>query len=553
MTSEIKNDASRGKIDNRAARTSIKSATGKEPQHIRSQQIIKTSAVLSRDAATPDTPQEKTKIIAAKDQPEKKQSSDKNAWSARLSSTPHAQEEFMKSSSVDDKKRLTYCVLREAGLPPKLAAERSRGLPPEKSGASYAHWKGAKANPDLKHDDSRVKVYCAMRALGYSKSRAAEECKFGPYFLQAQLENKTEGVNKMLAEYGLDNSSLTYPRMAINVSSDDMPVIGSGAINTIYKIQVDGKFYAFKPSTPSHEKDENAISPAGQIAGIQYEKHFPELRHISTVKIGQALGCSGKDGVIGDAFVAIVNGKPGLMMDLVPGSEDAPKMILDQALPKSHKLYKYKKSLDDPKKFKQICKKFGYHSIKNVNGVLIVSASQSNELSKAKYASPTYRRSMLDLQLLGYLANTADAHGRNILSHKDENDDWHAVLIDCDDSLGEKNKSNATVGQFNVSGMAAFFGVPRPTAAMKESADRLADTEFDERIDSLKTDLHASAFPKSQIDAMDKRINLLRENLKADGDTEIISSDERLSGKKFGNPRKWTIARNLGMEITAEV
>ncbi len=72
--------------------------------------------------------------------------------------------------------------------------------------------------------------------------------------------------------------------------------------------------FAFKPSSPDRK-----IGLGCLLTEIDDDGFYPEMRNIAAVAVARTLGLIGENGVMGDAFMGVVDGKLGILMQVAPG------------------------------------------------------------------------------------------------------------------------------------------------------------------------------------------------------------------------------------------
>ncbi len=155
------------------------------------------------------------------------------------------------------------------------------------------------------------------------------------------------------------------------------------------------------------------------------------------------LNLCGKDGVIGDACVAIIDGEPGLLMDLADG-EPGYTFYSERELNPDSAVYRQLSNarealLQDPEKLNQTCSELGLHAIFFDDDAIQVSGSadhpESSTGAAVRAASGSYQREMNRAQLVLYLRNASDAHGENMLL-SERAGVYALTLIDCVECMG---------------------------------------------------------------------------------------------------------------------
>ncbi len=487
-----------------------------------------------------------------------------------------ASEAIGTSAQKNDKPTLQcYDILRKGGLDADRALAAASTALANMGGkpvtdVTNAFLAEAKVNPVLQYDTERIEVYCAARLLGHSTARAQSIAKMGPFYLQAEQAGTVDNVRALLDEYRVSYSPLSFPRIVASVPQASMKILGSGTFNTVSSLTLNGEAYAFKPFLSNQELHDaqaaakkwgtdapDRVSLAGELAAVDENRHFPELRHIAVVRAAKALGLDGPEGVIGDAVVAIINGKPGLLMTLAPGERANQTYYYDDYLtpvrgPEEEKVFKlvtkHAAQLQDPVCAAATRKMLGIHSVRfGPYGAIYLTgtgASRDPARDQQKFESPSYRKAMANVQLLTFIMNQADLHLGNLLVEPPANPDekWRLKIIDADDAGGKRDAR-----YWGDTAKESYLLVNQPKYLSAESVATMGTKSFEARMKNLDDDL-AGDFSQEERKAIKERTAAVRESVKTKA-AKVPVDDAEWASKKLINPANSMTAKFRGIKL----
>lgn len=497
----------------------------------------------------------------------------KQGWPAQAAKL-FASEAIGKSPQKADEPTLRcYYILRQAGLPADMALKELNALPvkPGKD-ATDAFKAKAKSLPALRYDEDRIRLFCAARVLGKSEPSAQSIAKMGPYYLQLEQAGKVHEVRALLDEYRVSHSPLSFPRIVATVPEASMKELGSGSFNTVSSFTLDGQQYAFKPflsrqelrkaEIAAHIRGDDApdrVSLAGDLAAVDEDRHFPELRHIAVVRAAKALGLDGPDGVIGDAVVAIINGKPGLLMERAPGKPANQWFYYDNKLvpntrPEDRKVAelvtRHAAALKDPVRAEDTRKMLGIYAVRfGSHGDIYLTGtgvSRNPTEDKQRFESPSYRRAMANAQLLTFIMNQADLHLGNLFVAPPATPDgeWKLTIIDADDAGGKRDAR-----YWGSAAKESYLLVNQPKYLSAESVATMDKKAFEARMKNLDDDL-AGSFTAEERKAIRERTTAVRESVKIKA-AKVPVDDAEWASKKLRNPANSMTAKFSGIKLDA--
>ncbi|MDO8300484.1 hypothetical protein, partial [Lacisediminimonas sp.] len=497
----------------------------------------------------------------------------KQGWPADAAKI-FASEAIGKSPQRADEPTLRcYYILRQAGLPADMALKELNAMPfkPRKD-VTDGYEARAKSLPALQYDDERIRLFCAARVLGKSEPSAQSIAKFGPYYLQLEQAGKVHEVRALLDDYRVSYSPLSFPRLVARVPEDSMKKLGSGSFNTVSSLTLNGKQYAFKPflsnqdlrdaEAAAKKRGDNApgrVSLAGDLAAVDENRHFPELRHIAVVRTAKALGLDGPDGVIGDAVVAMINGKPGLLMELAPGKPANQWFYYDDKLAPNQRpedkrvaelVTRHAAALKDPARAQATRRMLGIYAVRfGKNGEIYLTGtgvSRNPAQDKQRFESPSYRRAMANVQLLTFIMNQADLHLGNLFVAPPATPDgeWKLTIIDADDAGGKRDARH-----WGPDDKKSYLLVNQPKYLSAESVATMGTKAFEARLKNLDDDL-AGSFSAEERKAIKERTIAVRESVKVKA-AKVPVDDAEWAIKKLINPANSMTAKFRGITPNA--
>jgi hypothetical protein len=321
---------------------------------------------------------------------------------------------------------------------------------------AQAFYLEASRHLDVRHSNERKQTYTYARLFKATQDQAREISKYGQLYFEMSQDQRLN-MRKLLDRYGVSHSPLCWPRALLELPCriEDCPVLGKGSFNKVYLIRINGEDYAFKPlHLWSKVKQMSAtrlpFSSAGKEMGLQLDSFHPELRGIAAACIAEAMGLLGK--VMSDVKLVIVNKVPGMLSKRVLGSTEGRtnlwNALLPYTAPEARAVSAWLKA--DHCKTKEerdaaMRKRGVFHLNRCPGGYQITGAmGKRNPHAKLRYASPSYNRGLLDVQVLLRLLNHPDVHPMNLMYERLGDDAWKVMAIDPDEALAPINPETLT-------------------------------------------------------------------------------------------------------------
>ncbi|MDB5799019.1 MAG: hypothetical protein JWP36_2921 [Paucimonas sp.] len=475
-----------------------------------------------------------------------------------------ASESFVDAPSRSDEEIRAYSLLRLGGLNESAAEDVVKTQGAGVSASQFQEFFAeAGRNRFLKYDFEAAALYCAARALGDSPARAVLAARNGPLYLESSMG--TNGMSRtkirtILRNYGLPTSPMLFPRRVLDARMD---VLGAGSFSTVYKVTVDGSPKAFKPFILPKDQEEDTISQHGLKIGLSKSKHFAGLRHIAVVRAQQAMGLTGDDAVVGHAEIAIINGEPGLLMDLAEGGsfkqpwfdeavlEDSPH---DGAYLVALQLAKFKAALENPETRDAQLKLLGiydFHTDENGDHVLTGTAPPPEP---GRYRDAGFKKAMSNAQYLAFIMNIADLHLGNLYLSRRDDGSYKITMIDLGDSLGRRDIRHLLVRGINITETYRLAQDPRYVD------QTLVDTVQRQRCQDLLANLEAEmkgCLDQDEINGISDRISWVESN-RSDAEygpktTKVLDGARAWTTVKMRGPTKSWVGKWRGVNIDAPV
>jgi hypothetical protein len=450
----------------------------------------------------------------------------------------------------EQQSRLAYCLGRTAGLDDAAAKDFSAA---SSIASNVAHFHEA-ANLSNSASDPAARVnYCVLRAMDIDLDISEEWANIGPGGGAAIY---THGIEKLTAIYQ-DQANLelrpgVFPRFignAIPAPDGKKALLGTGQFNAVELLRIidprtnQEREFAFKPSKP------NASTGLGaHLSGIAAHACYPETRNLAAVAVAGALGLLGKDGVTGDAFMGIVDGRPGLLMEVAAGKPMAHPNFNIRLNPDSsdyarltHPLIK-EQVLADPAVARAQADILGVHSIRYDGDDVILTGSVTDlkhpdTLEPYWNNDPSLKKAYARIEFFDRLINESDCHPGNIIVEKNKEDGrYYARRIDLDQSFG--SKSNIVLGHAN-SFMTYYLPIPARYID-RELADKM-------RLPATRAAVEAAVSDKLtvpvEIKACMIRFDLMLAAIN-NNEIAIIDNDENWHKVEMNNPLTSLFARD---------
>jgi hypothetical protein len=376
--------------------------------------------------------------------------------------------------------------------------------------------------------DEQVFIFCLYRAQGCSAEEAGQNCRFGPYYLGLGADKRGEYMESVRKK-GFSGCPLTFPRIDATVDEKTFEVLGSGLSNSVYKIEVSGRAYAWKPYNPT-------VLPSGGAAhsGITEKGYYPMESHMFALTIAKAMaGFDDSRCVVGEALPAIINDKPGLLMDIAPGSNRRlgthvyrEEIARDSAQYRS--CMRAKESFKNPHIYNTQCKIMRATAItfEGVDGKdLYITGPRTldgstNHVKTEMFENPGFLEDQFDVDLVCDLIGHTDKHVGNIFYNGSK-----FTLIDLDDTFGI-DKYEDIVKEEDASGKHFLLFLTAPVKYVSaRSAECLQSAGFSKVVDAAIADLETISYPAARITACVDRILDRKAGIEAK-EIEVIKNPE---------------------------
>lgn len=447
--------------------------------------------------------------------------------------------------------RLDYCLGRAGGLSVSEAIDFCG----RQSASNGAHFREAKLLPNAASDPSVKVNYCLLRAQGNSVEIAAEWASIGPGGGASLVRSDIDNIkNVYLQGAKLELRPGNFPRFvgnSIPAPDGKKILLGEGIFNQVELVRIidpltrQERNFAFKPSQPNP-----SIGRSGQLTGIAKEGFAPENRNLAAVAVARTLGLLGENGVTGDAFMGIVDGRLGLFMEVAPGKPMAKPSRDIRVDPRSNDYAR----LTKPSLKKQVISSpavnlaqsnlLGVHSIRYDGNNVILTGSitdpnHPDNLEPFQNHDPSLKKAYSTVEIFHQLINEPDGHPGNLLVNKRVDDSYAIRAIDQDQAFGAK--SNVLLGPDNA--YMAYFLPVRARYIGKELADRMCLPATRTAM-ALAVSTHLTS--QAEIDACMKRFDLIVESIVKGYITVIDDSDSNEIWRtvEMTNPRASLFARD---------
>jgi hypothetical protein len=284
--------------------------------------------------------------------------------------------------------------------------------------------KQAAAFPEVRHDDERIAAYIAHRINGSDIPHARKDCQYGLYYLRCS-QAKREQIEALLDEYGVSTSPMCWPRHELRLDQplEKCPLLDDGSSNKIHAIRHNGQDYSFQPFRSFVDQifePKPTISSRGELLGLQSETYFPGLPRLAAGSVAAALGLLGKDGVIGAAWVAIINGVPGILEQRAWGRMEARRSLRNEKLsansPVGRMAADALKAGETQLDRLQAVHALGLvHAVREKDSVRLTgNLGQRSKRAAQRYAASEYKVQMLRAQVFACAVNVANLDPEHI-------------------------------------------------------------------------------------------------------------------------------------------
>lgn len=454
----------------------------------------------------------------------------------------------------DQQATLDYCLLRAAGL----SKSDARTLGGDAGFSSDAqHFEEAGNHPDADSDPSVKINYCVLRATGSYEQTAANWANIGPAGGANFVRYSIDELKDLYEEQAkLELTPSTYPRFVGNSIRPLIPLENEGetfkgGFNEVEMVRIvdprtnQERTFAFKPSKPDPK-----IGFGGKLTGIKQNEFFPESRNLAAVNVARTLGLTGEDGVTGDAFMGIVDGQLGLLMEKAPGKPMAQhhyKIKLDRNSTRYAILtHPFTKNLvlKNPAYNLNQCKILGVHSIRYDGDDVFLTGSVKDPkypdtLEPFRNNDPSLKKSYARVEFFNELINEPDCHAGNMIVEEKSDGSYCARRIDLDQAFGVKSAISLAHKDSYMS-----YYLPAPARYIdKDLADRmrLPDTRA-----ALEAAVSSTLYYADEVQAFLQRFDAMVAKIN-NGTIKVIDDSETDEGWRSAdmtNPQTSLFARD---------
>lgn len=398
--------------------------------------------------------------------------------------------------------------------------------------------------------DDEKSLYILHRLQGRDHATAEQGTRYGPLYLVHRSQERAQ-VQDLLSAFGISASPLCYPRKQVLVPTP-MAELGKGMNNQVYKIRIDGKDWAWKPANP-----DALPGPGASWCGIAEEDYRPVESNMIAYKYAKALAPpDGRGCVVGETMVAIVNGEPGLLMEVAPGTEKLlGTHLYQQLLPDTTPGYDSLKRLwpsitADRKRYDAICKVHGVSGIEwneNDQKFYVTGVDPAYPIHETLFKVPSFLKGLFDLNLVGSMIGWSDSHVGNIFiagyTGDPETDKVTVRMIDPDDSGTVRDYADMLAATTSAAEWTVAYRNPdvEPVLIHRDSvrhllyfmtppvefidqatADALKSQHFELERQALNKDMKGH-YPQERMDAINRRTDAYKAALDG-GSIEVVET-----------------------------
>lgn len=383
-------------------------------------------------------------------------------------------------------------------------------------------------------------LYVCARMLGKSPDDANHCSRCGPKYLLLESSDELPRIQDTLIRHGISQSPMSFPRKIIKVK--DMETLGKGSFNKVYRISWQGKQWAWKPARKDSEPSYHAV-----MRGIHPNAHFPVESNLLAAWVDKSLAEESADPSsrgIGETMVALVNGKPGLLMEIAQGSDDRlgahavrRKVTKDPLL--AHQLGRYKDQLHNPCVQEAVCKLLGLTALSfDADGELIYSGTYVDDsdarIDENLFRDPAFLKNASDALLGLDISGASDVHTGNCKVGP------KPVFFDHDDAGAVLEVKQALERSDDVQHLRLFMP-PVSLYLSQARRDALLSDGFARRMRRLQKD-YAGHYPENRLKALEQRYQDRKQRAR-DGRITAVSDGQDWLKIDFSNPWETWLGR----------
>lgn len=438
---------------------------------------------------------------------------------------------WLRDGAIDDEDCVALIELLGKVPRPANALEKLEGF-----------WREARAGGDLFCTAEDALFVCA-RMLGKSVGEANYCSRCGPKYLILERRNELFLVQNALKHHGISQSPISFPRKIVQVKS--METLGKGSFNKVYKITWQGKEWAWKPARKDTQPSFQAT-----MRGIHPDAHFPVESNLLGAWVDNSLAQESGDPAsrsIGQTMVALVNGKPGLLMEIAQGSDERlgahavrRKVYEDDLLTQklealSQTLPRFKDQLRDPCVQEAVCKLLGLTALsfdeqdELIYSGTFVDAVQA-PIDASLFSDPEFLKHASDALIGLDISGASDLHTGNCKVGPD----GHTVsFYDLDDAGAAVEVKQALERSADVQHHRLFMP-PVTLYCSKARCAALLSDGFARRMQRLQKDL-AGHYPQNRLKALVQRYQDRKQRAQ-DGRITAVNDGQDWLKIDFSNP-----------------